>query len=100
MTDTDPVELSELDLARLQERLRPLTRPERRHKTTSELSTAEHVERITAERAGRAWTPPLTDEAIAYERQVAAAAGLPDPHAQRSLEDMTVEDHFNRINRR
>lgn len=100
MTDTGPDELSELDLARLQERIRPLAKPERREKTLDELTVDEHLERMTARREGRPWTAPLTDEAKAYERQVAAAAGLPDPYHVKSVHEMTPHELYDHINRR
>ena len=64
--------------------------PPRRFKELAELTPSEHMERK------RSGVIPETDQFIKYRAQVLADAGIEDD-TQKSVEDMTVEDHLKRI---
>lgn len=68
--------------------------PPRRFKTDEELTTAEHLDRISSGRM------PETDEYRAYRRQTLEAAGLEDDDAPgKTGEPMSVADDLKHITR-
>jgi hypothetical protein len=73
--------------------------PPERFKKVEDLSVAEHAERQEAERRGETYKPE-TEEFKTFRNKVLIAGGLPPDRVEEiPLEEMTPEQHFDRMRR-